>query len=221
MKRHGLRVSFHPNQFTLFTSPKPSITENAVIDMTYHYQMLEAMKLEKEGYMNIHVGGAYGDKESALQRFDDNIQKLPAHIKARMTLENDDKTYTSLETLGVCEKHGIPFVFDYHHHVANKDDDAALEDILPRMFDTWTSTGIPPKIHLSSPKSEKAIRSHADGVDMSFVLPLFHALKPYGRDVDFMIEAKLKDQALLRLVEELSAIRGNKRTGGGTIEWKS
>ena len=56
---------------------------------------------------------------------------------------------------------------------------------------------------------------------MSFVLPLFHALKPYGRDVDFMIEAKLKDQALLRLVEELSAIRGNKRTGGGTFEWKS
>ncbi|MCI2455271.1 UV damage endonuclease UvsE, partial [Listeria monocytogenes] len=93
--------------------------------------------------------------------------------------------------------------------------------ILPRMFNTWTNTDIPPKIHLSSPKSEKAIRSHADGVDMNFVLPLFQTLKPYGRDVDFMIEAKLKDQALLRLVEELSAIRGNRRTGGGTIEWKS
>ncbi|MFI8720554.1 UV DNA damage repair endonuclease UvsE [Bacillus altitudinis] len=221
VKRHGLRVSFHPNQFTLFTSPKPSITENAVIDMTYHYEMLEAMELEKEGYINIHVGGAYGDKASALQRFDENIKQLPAHIKARMTLENDDKTYTSLETLDVCEKHGIPFVFDYHHHMANKDDDAALDDILPRVFDTWANTGIPPKIHLSSPKSEKAIRSHADGVEMSFVLPLFQALKPYGRDVDFMIEAKKKDQALLRLVEELSAIRGNRRTGGGTIEWKS
>ncbi|WP_353854307.1 UV DNA damage repair endonuclease UvsE [Bacillus sp. Bos-x628] len=221
VKRHGLRVSFHPNQFTLFTSPNPSITANAVMDMTYHYHMLEAMELEEDGYMNIHVGGAYGDKESALLRFDENIKQLPAHIKARMTLENDDKTYTSLETLTVCEKHHIPFVFDYHHHVANKDDDAVLEDILPRMFDTWTSTGIPPKIHLSSPKSEKTIRSHADFVDVSFVMPLFEALKPYGLDVDFMIEAKLKDQALLRLVEELSAIRGNKRTGGGTIKWKS
>ncbi|MFS0654049.1 UV DNA damage repair endonuclease UvsE [Bacillus sp. 179-C3.3 HS] len=221
VKRHNLRVSFHPNQFTLFTSPKPAITENAVIDMTYHYEMLEAMTLEKESYMNIHVGGAYGDKASALRRFDENIKQLPNHIKARMTLENDDKTYTSLETLGVCEKHDIPFVFDYHHHVANKDDHAALDEILPRMFNTWDKTGIPPKIHLSSPKSEQAIRSHADAVDMSFVLPLFEALKPYKQDVDFMIEAKVKDQALLRLVEELSAIRGNRRIGGGTIEWKS
>lgn len=221
VKRHELRVSFHPNQFTLFTSPKPAITENAVIDITYHYHMLKAMTLEEEGYMNIHVGGAYGDKESALHRFDENIKQLPNHLKERMTLENDDKTYTSLETLSVCENHDIPFVFDYHHHVANKDDDAALDDILPRMFNTWTKTGIPPKIHLSSPKSEKAIRSHSDNVDMSFVLPLFQALKPYGHDVDFMIEAKLKDQALLRLVEELAAIRGNRRTGGGTIEWKT
>lgn len=204
-------MSFHPNQFTLFTSPKPSITENAVIDMTYHYEMLEAMKLEKEGYMNIHVGGAYGDKASALQRFDENIKQLPAHIKARMTLENDDKTYTSLETLDVCEKHGIPFVFDYHHHIANKDDDAALDDILPRVFDTWANTGIPPKIHLSSPKSEKAIRSHADGVEMSFVLPLFQALKPYGRDVDFMIEAKKRIRpcsVLLRSCQRSEAIGG-------------
>ncbi|MDI6663985.1 UV damage endonuclease UvsE, partial [Bacillus altitudinis] len=79
VKRHGLRVSFHPNQFTVFPSPKPSITDNAVIDMTYHYEMREAMKLEKEGDMNIHVGGAYGDKASALPRFDENIKQRPAH----------------------------------------------------------------------------------------------------------------------------------------------
>ncbi|MGE6630381.1 UV DNA damage repair endonuclease UvsE [Bacillus sp. NPDC077027] len=220
VKRHGMRISFHPNQFTLFTSSKPSITNNAVIDLTYHYQLLEAIGLEKAGYLNIHVGGAYGDKASALLRFDENIKQLPAHIKARMTLENDDKTYTSLETLSVCEKHGIPFVFDFHHYIANKDDHTPLEDILKRMFHTWEDTGIPPKIHLSSPKSEKAIRSHADFVEMSFILPLFQALKPFNQDVDFMIEAKQKDQAMLRLVEELSAIRGNRRTGGGTIEWK-
>lgn len=100
---HKMRLSFHPNQFTLFTSPKPEITQNAVKDMEFHYKMLDAMGIADTSFINIHVGGAYGDKESALVRVHDNLKSLPMHIKERMTLENDDKTYTASETLGVCK----------------------------------------------------------------------------------------------------------------------
>jgi UV DNA damage endonuclease len=219
VKKHHLRVSFHPNQFTLFTSDKEKITDNAVIDMVYHYQMLEAMGLEHEGMMNIHIGGAYGDKTETISRFHKNLKKLPSHVKSAMTLENDDKTYNAEETLIACERETIPFVFDYHHHMANLCE-PPLEELLPRIFQTWDHIPLNPKIHISSPKTEKEFRSHADFVDLEFILPFLKMIKEVGQDVDFMIEAKAKDQALLRLVEDMSKLRGYKRISGGAIEIK-
>jgi UV DNA damage endonuclease len=219
IRKHQLRVSFHPNQFTLFTSPKNKITDNAVIDMEYHYRMLEAMGVENNSLLNIHIGGAYGDKVETIQRFHQNLKKLPAHIKAVTTLENDDKTYNADETLLACEKESIRFVFDYHHHMANLGD-ISLAEILSRTVATWEKTNLPPKIHVSSPKSEKAFRSHADYVDVEFLMPLMGALKELKVDVDFMIEAKMKDLAMLQLITDMSKIRGVKRISGGTVEIK-
>ncbi|MBI0578153.1 UV DNA damage repair endonuclease UvsE [Neobacillus cucumis] len=216
VRKNHLRVSFHPNQFTLFTSKDPKITENAVIDMEYHFRMLEAMGLEQESMINIHIGGAYGNKSEALTRFHQNLTALPLPIKQVMTLENDDKTYHAAETLTACEKEQVPFVFDYHHHMANLCEDP-LEELLPRLFQTWERMGLPPKVHISSPKSEKEFRSHADYVDLEFILPFVKLLTALGRDVDFMIEAKAKDQACLKLVEDMSRLRGFKRVRGAAI----
>ncbi|MFC7321597.1 UV DNA damage repair endonuclease UvsE [Halobacillus campisalis] len=216
VKEHGLRTSFHPNQFTLFTSDKPHVTENAVKDMEYHYKLLQAMGLEKEGLINIHVGGAYGDKEKSISRFHENLKQLPESVKKQMTLENDDKTYTTEETLTVCEKEGIPMMFDYHHYMANHDSHETVSNLLPRFFETWQR--MPPKIHLSSPKSESAYRSHSDFVDVEFIKPLLNELKSLNQDVDCMIEAKEKDRALLKLVEDISSIRGVKRVSGGSVQ---
>lgn len=219
VRAHGLRTSFHPNQYTLFTSPRENVTDNAVIDMEYHYRMLEAMGLENEAVLNIHIGGAYGDKVETIVRFHENFKKLPAHIKSITTLENDDKTYNADETLAACQKEDVPLMFDYHHHMANLGT-MQLEELLPQGFATWERLGLRPKIHISSPKSEKAFRSHADYVDPEFIKPLIDILRGIGQDVDFMIEAKRKDQATLALVEDLSKIRGVKRIGGATLEWK-
>ncbi|MCM2535705.1 UV DNA damage repair endonuclease UvsE [Neobacillus pocheonensis] len=219
VKKKQLRVSFHPNQFTLFTSSQAGITENAVVDMEYHYRMFEAMGIEQKGLINIHIGGAYGDKEQALARFHQNLQSLPAPIKKVMTLENDDKTYTAEETLAACVKETIPFVFDYHHHMANLCE-TPLEELLPRIFGTWEHVEHTPKIHISSPKTKKEFRSHADFVDPEFIMPFLMLIKEVGQDVDFMIEAKAKDQALLKLVEDISKLRGFKRIGGAQIEVK-
>jgi UV DNA damage endonuclease len=219
VRTHHLRVSFHPNQFTLFTSPKKSITSNAVIDMEYHYRMLEAMNVIDRGGLNIHIGGAYGDKEQTIVRFHKNLKKLPVHVKEVMTLENDDKTYNADETLLACEKESIPFVFDYHHHMANLGE-WSLEEILTRTAPTWEKRNLPPKLHISSPKSEKTFRSHADYVDVEFLMPLLNVLRGLKMDVDFMIEAKVKDLAMLQLIADISKIRGFKRVSGGTIDVK-
>ncbi|MFY3790181.1 UV DNA damage repair endonuclease UvsE [Ureibacillus sp. MALMAid1270] len=217
VKKHQLRVSFHPNQFTLFTSPQEHVTANAIIDMNYHYEMFEAMGLQKDGTINIHVGGTYGDKVKAVNSFNENFRKLEPHIRNQTTLENDDKTYTAEETLKICEEHGVPFVFDYHHHFANPGEGEYV-NLFPRILKTWERTVKVPKFHLSSPKSEKQIRAHADFVDIEFALPFIKALKDFGQSADIMIEAKAKDQAALQLVEELGKLRGFKRINGGAIE---
>jgi UV DNA damage endonuclease len=218
IKRFGIRASFHPNQFTLFTSPRQEVTDNAVKDMEYHYRMLEYMGVEKQSVINIHIGGTYGDKKAALDKFHENVKAIPPEVKGIMTLENDDKTYNVSETLAACQKEDIPMVLDIHHHEANLSEHP-LEEYLEDIFRTWEGRDLVPKIHISSPKSEKAFRSHSDYVDPDFVKPFFKTLKKFGQDVDFMIEAKHKDLAMLKLIEDLSSIRGVKRISGGVVEW--
>ena len=84
VKNFNLRVSFHPNQFTLFTSPREEVTKNAVVDMQYHFKMLEVMNALENGIINIHIGGAYGDKSESLSRFHRNLKTLPTEIKKKM-----------------------------------------------------------------------------------------------------------------------------------------
>jgi UV DNA damage endonuclease len=218
IKKFQIRPSFHPNQFTLFTSTRDEVTDNAVKDMEYHYKMLEAMNSLEKGVINIHIGGAYGDKETSLIRFHKNLKKLPEAVKSKMTLENDDKTYNVEETLLVCEKEKVPMVLDYHHYMCNKGK-VALEEYLPRIYNTWEHRGIVPKVHISSPKTDKEYRSHADFVSLEFVLPFFKMAKELNHDFDIMIEAKQKNLAMQRLVEDVAAIRGIKRITSSAVEW--
>lgn len=218
IQQFKLRVSFHPNQFTLFTSPREEVTMNAVKDMEYHFRMLEAMNALPSGLINIHIGGAYGDKSKSLSRFHQNLKLLPQEIKKHMTLENDDKTYDVRETLMACEKEGVPMVLDYHHHMANNNEDD-LHLYLQRIFHTWNSANFVPKVHISSPKSDQAFRSHADFVSLDFVLPFLKMAKELDQDFDIMIEAKQKNLAMQKLVEDIAAIRGVKRITGSSVEW--
>ncbi len=218
MEQYNIRPSFHPGQFTLFTSPKEHVTTSAVIDMEYHYKMLEAMNAHDKGIINIHIGGAYGDKEATLKRFHQNLKNLPSPIKKRMTLENDDKTYNVEETLQTCEKENIPMILDFHHHLANPSEQE-LSHYLPRIFQSWSHSGNIPKIHLSSPKSVQAFRSHADFVAIDFVLPFLKMAKELNQNFDIMIEAKQKNLAMHALVEEISSVRGVKRISASSVEW--
>lgn len=218
VRNHQLRPSFHPNQFTLFTSPREEVTINAVKDMEYHYKMLEAMNVLDNGFINIHIGGAYGDKETSIERFHQNLKMLPNEIKSKMTLENDDKTYNVEETLLACEKEKVPMILDYHHYMANKGE-VDLPRYLERIFKTWDFFEGIPKVHISSPKSEQAFRSHADFVSIEFILPFLNMAKIVNQDFDIMIEAKQKNLAMHKLIEDISSIRGVKRTSSSMVEW--
>lgn len=201
---HGMRVSFHPDHFVVLSTPREEVLRNSLIDLRQHVRMVKAMGLDERTKCNIHVGGAYGDKPKAAERFVSNFSKLEPEVRNRMTLENDDKTFTAAETLGICEQVGVPMVLDIHHHAVNHNGEDAIE-LWPRIHATWTvSAPLPPKIHMSSPKSDKDPRGHADYVDSDALLAFLRAVAGSTPQLDVMLEAKMKDGALFRLMEDLA-----------------
>ncbi|MBS4031547.1 MAG: UV DNA damage repair endonuclease UvsE [Clostridiales bacterium] len=208
IRKNGIRVSFHPDHYTLINSPREEVFTASVTDLAHHCLIFNAMGLDDYAKLIIHVGGGYNDKESSLERFLENWARIPNGIAKRLTLENDDKTFTARETLYLCEKLQIPFVFDVHHHTCNHEEDSDLEDILPRFIRTWENTGLRPKLHISSPRSETDFRSHHDFINPDDIYPILKILKEYPSDFDVMVEAKQKDLAMFRLVKELGRLPG-------------
>lgn len=209
VKKYGMRVSFHPDHFTVLSTPREDVLQTSVEDLERHVQMLEAMGLDESAKCNIHVGGAYGDKTAAGVRFVQQFQTLPERIRRRITLENDDKTFTAVETLDICEQVGVPMVLDIHHHDVNNTGEAAAE-LWPRILMTWADysgfSSLPPKIHASSPKDEKNIRSHADYIDPVEFMKFMRSIAPMTPNLDVMLEAKMKDSALFQLIKDLQQI---------------
>lgn len=208
--KHKMRVSFHPDHFVNLNSPKEDIVEKSILDLQYHFKQSKAMGMDGSMKFNIHIGGAYQDKKKSLDRLIENWSRVPSSIQQRITFENDDKTYTAKETLEACQALQVPMVLDIHHHRCNHEEDH-LDPMLPLIFQTWNDTGLPPKIHVSSPRgteSSAAMRSHADDVDVHDLLPFLKMAREHTDRLDVMVEAKNKDLALKKLMADLLQEKG-------------
>ena len=211
VKVNNLRVSAHPDHYTLINSESDKVLENSIKDLDYHVKLFEAMGLADYRYkLVLHVGGLYKDKKSSVNRFKSNFAKLPDRIRNRIIVENDDKSYTASDVLEISKDLGIPVVIDIHHHNCVNNGEP-LEEILPLAFDTWNKEYFNPKLHFSSPKGCKNFRSHADDIDISEFKGFLETAVKVKRDFDVMIEAKNKEAALLKLSDELGEIKGIRR----------
>lgn len=238
VREHGMRVSFHPDHFTVLSTPRQEVYRKSVKDLEHHVRMLEAMNLDERATCNIHVGGSYGDKDVAGRRFVEQFRMLDNRIAQRITLENDDKTFTAAETLSISEEVGVPMVLDIHHHAVNAGNELA-ENLWPRILKTWNSfvwnqkqsklaamgqapDWLPPKLHVSSPKSLTDPRSHADHIDITPLMRFLSDIAGSTPAIDIMIEAKRKDEALLNLMDDFRGIEASgepvKVIDGGSLE---
>lgn len=217
IKERKMRVSSHPDHFTLLNSPRKDVHEASLRDLNYHKNMFEAMGLYDGPRMVLHVGGLYGDKDASIKRFVENCSRLPDTVKNSIMLENDDKIYNAEEVLNLCRRLNMPMVLDVHHDWCNPSK-WDIGEYIEAIFDTWKGHGVPPKIHFSSPKSDKEIRSHADFIAKDDFLSFLYKAKDIGRDFDVMIEAKQKDLALFKLMEDMKGINGITFINGAEIE---
>ncbi|KAK4637597.1 UV-damage endonuclease [Fulvia fulva] len=201
----GHRVTTHPGQFTQLGSPRQPVIDNAIRDLEYHDELLSLLKLpeqqDKDAVMILHMGGVFDGKEGVIERFRENYANLSQSVKNRLVLENDDVSWTVHDLLPICEELNIPMVLDYHHHNIMFDADKIREgtkdiiDLYPRIKATWDRKGIKQKMHYSEPTpaaiTGRQRRKHN---------PRVATLPPSAQDMDIMIEAKDKEQAVFELM---------------------
>jgi len=196
-RSRNIRLSFHPDQFILLSSPRPGVVESSVKELRYQAMLAGFIGAD---VINIHAGGAYGDKRAALDRFERQFRKLPVAVRKRLTLENDDVTYTPSDLLPVCTELGIPLVYDVHHHRCNPDR-LSVEEATERSRETWARVGREPHFHISSPRNGWASgnpKPHADFIDPADFPACWRDL-----DVTVDVEAKAKELAVLQLMADL------------------
>lgn len=213
---HPMRVDFHPDHFVLLTSSKLDVLNNTIKTLAMHRGLLTGMGIDPKHRCVLHVGGAYKDKEKALETFIHNWGYVPTKLQDMIILENDDTTFQVGDVLYLCEKLAIPMVFDYHHHLANHEEDWTQhwEGIVA----TWSSSSLPIKMHISTPKSEKEFRHHADYVDPDLFVTFLNEIKGSVDEIHCMIEAKQKDQALFQLMDDLRGRPGITTLDGASFE---
>ena len=194
---NNIRVDTHPDQYAVLNSMDNKIVKNTVEILEYHYKIMDAIGI-KDKIIILHVGSSACGKKASITRFINNFNKLPDHIKKCIAVENDDKVYNIKDVLELCHKINVPMVLDYHHFICNNEKED-INDYLKEIINTWD--GKLPKMHFSSPKSKlkKEFRSHSDYINKECFIEFINILKKQDKDIDIMLEAKAKDDAVSRL----------------------
>ena len=195
-RTHDIRTSFHPDQFILLSSPRQDVTQRSLDELAYQAQVAQWVNAD---VINIHGGGSYGNKTATLERLGRRIKRLPDSIRSRLTLENDDKQYTPEDLLPVCREENIPLVYDVHHHRCLPDG-LSICEATALALKTWNRE---PLFHLSSPLNgwhgPKTFQ-HSDYIQPGDIPECWQEL-----DITVDVEAKAKELAVLRLLQEITA----------------
>ncbi len=223
-RKMNLRISFHPSQYIVLNAPNPKLVETSTRDFLVQAQMLDIMEQGPEAVVVTHVGGVYGERDAARQRFIDHFKLLPEPARRRLVLENDDTSWGVDDVLKIHEATGIRCIFDHQHHSCINPAELSHEDACRKILATWPDN-VRPKIHYSSPRLEPRIierrdkttgkkvqneapplaSQHADYVDDAVFIPFARKVAGDGPiPFDVMCEAKAKDLAVLKLREDLA-----------------
>ncbi len=207
IKKHGMRISMHPDQFVVLNSPDERIVRNSIAELVYQATVMDLMGLDSTAKLQIHAGGVYGDKPSALKRFIQTYQTLPENVKARLVVENDDRLYSLRDCLELNAETGIPILFDNFHHECLHHGEPMAE-ALQLAAGTWhpQHDGVLMMDYSSqSPGDRKG--KHVTSIETDLFREFLTHL--HGLDVDIMLEIKDKEASCLRarqVLEELALV---------------
>ena len=183
-----MRISFHPDQYTILNSTRKEVLTSTIKSLEYHYNLLDMLSIQ-EKLILLHIGSSTFGKENSMTRFANQFYALDEKLRKCIAIENDDKLFNVIDTLSLCQKLNTPMVLDYHHHICNGG--FSVFPYIEEIFRTWKNQI--PKVHFSSPKSKlkKEFRSHHDYIDSDTFIFFIEQIKHLPYDIDIMI-AKIK-----------------------------
>lgn len=204
IKKHRMRISMHPDQFTLINSQDESIFERSVMELSYHADVLDLLGLGPTAKIQIHVGGVYGDKETSLARFVNRYALLPASVRAHLVIENDERCYNVKDCLSISDETGLPVLFDSFHNSIYSFE-ASTKDVMKAVVRTWGSIDGIPMVDYSSQEGGAKPGAHAQTIDIDDFAAFLRSSKPF--DFDIMLEIKDKEVSALKAIAVASKDR--------------
>lgn len=203
IKKHGIRVTMHPDQFIVLNSKNQSVVRRSISELEYHCQVLDLMKLPYSAKIVIHVGGVYGEKERSIQRFISNFKKLKPCLKKRLVIENDEKLYSLKDCLFISSQLKVPVIFDSLHHDCLNNKESVLSAVQSAAR-TWKKADGVPIVHYSGQKRNAPCGYHSQTVDLEDFKRFFEQVKDI--ECDIMLEVKDKEQSALKVLKLLPSI---------------
>ncbi len=204
---NSIRVTMHPDQFVLINSSRKDVVEKSIAELLYHARVLDLMQTEISSKIQIHVGGVYGDKPSAIEKFLTEFEKLPKEVTSRLAVENDDRLYSLSDCVFINRQCGVPIVFDVFHHAClsnGEDVRFAMEEALR----TWRKDDGALMVDFSTQKRGARKGAHAEHLNVKMLEKFFKTVK--GLNFDLMLEVKDKEQSAieaLKLARKMKIIK--------------
>ena len=193
--KHDMRISMHPDQFVLLNSPHRNVNDRSIKELAYHCKVLDHMDLDSTAKVQLHVRGAYGDKQAASFRFTKNYDSLSEAIKSRLVIENDHRLFSVEDCLRISDRVKIPVVFDaFHHSCLNRGE--SVRDALQRCMATWGIKDGSLLVEYSNQQGNARAGVHAWSIDLGRFRSFLKKTK--GLDFDVMLEIKDKEKSALK-----------------------
>ena len=146
---HGVRLSFHPGQFTVLASSNPGIVDRSIEEFEYHANMAEWMgygQTFQDLKINVHIAGREGPAgiRSAYGR-------LSPVARSCLTIENEENAWGLNDCLTISDI--VPIVLDIHHHFIREGEYIQPgDDRVRRVIDSWRGTR--PTLHYSCSRED-------------------------------------------------------------------
>jgi UV DNA damage endonuclease len=198
IRQHGFRISMHPDQFVLINAPDKRVLQRSIADLKYQVQVLDLMGLDSSAKVQVHVGGMYGDKQAAVERFLKQYDLLDSAIQERLVIENDERLYSLRDCLDIHEQSGIPVIADIFHHSLLNNGERFLSLLTP-VRKTWKGKDGIPMIDYSSQEPGRRFGAHATQIVEEDFRQFIKETMPV--DFDIMLEIKDKEKSALAALD--------------------
>lgn len=193
LRAAGIRVVSHPDQFVVLNSEREDVIRNSIAVLARETELMDGLGLPRTPAAAMILHGGKAERSGALV---ETIRALPAAIRSRLVLENDERAYGAADILAICRLAGVPMVFDAHHHLVKEQlqsyDDPSIASYTAAAAATWPDPDLQ-LVHISNGRESLLDRRHSDTIA---VMPKAFKRVPY-----IEVEAKAKERALFALRE--------------------